>query len=204
MRGSALSAQPTADYVHWLVPGFAFWETYDPGCRTQVCSCAHVFGSDVLLIDPIRLAPQQWDVLLGKGKPAAVLLTNGNHERASRSLCAEWRIPLLADAEAGLSLDGGLEELRRLFPGVQTFSFPGAGPGEIAIYRPDLAALSLGDILINLPETGLTLLPPKYCQEPKIIRKSLIQLEDLKVQFVTFAHGAPLVGKAAQSIHGPY
>ncbi len=189
-----------ADYVHWLTPEVAFWETYDSGCRTQVCSCGHVFGSEILLIDPIRLVPEQWDFLLGKGRPAAVLLTNGNHERASRSFCVECRIPLLADSQTGLSPDGGLEELRRLFPGVRTFSLPGAGPGEIAVYRPDVAALSLGDILINLPETGLALLPPKYCREPKTIRKSLVQLDGLNFQIVTFAHGSPLVGKAAQCI----
>ncbi|HEY8964801.1 MAG TPA: hypothetical protein VIM58_00040, partial [Candidatus Methylacidiphilales bacterium] len=78
---------------------------------------------------------------------------------------------------------------------------PGGGPGETAFHAPDDGGLLfLGDAVIHLEETGLALLPKKYCADDKALRASLKQLLQLDFSLITFAHGTPLRVQAKERL----
>ena len=73
---------------------------------------------------------------------------------------------------------------------------PGAGPGEVALYAPE-RSLHVGDAVINMGTHGFTLLPDKYCVNPKQMHQSLRRLLPLHFPLATFAHGLPIVTGAS-------
>jgi hypothetical protein len=74
----------------------------------------------------------------------------------------------------------------------------GSAPGEIAIHGD--GAWHLGDALIHLPPTGFSLLPDKYCDDPKELRRSMEKLLRIPFEVLTFAHGLPIVARARQRL----
>ncbi|MBV9488264.1 MAG: hypothetical protein JO069_00875, partial [Verrucomicrobia bacterium] len=67
------------------------------------------------------------------------------------------------------------------------------GPGELALYHARTRTLGFGDLVINLPSHAFSILPDKYCQNPRQARTSLQKLRDLPIEQITFAHGLPVV-----------
>jgi hypothetical protein len=60
--------------------------------------------------------------------------------------------------------------------------------------------ICVGDALIHLESHGFSMLPEKYCADPKILRRSLQKLLRLPWQVMTFAHGLPLVVQPRQKL----
>ena len=58
----------------------------------------------------------------------------------------------------------------------------------------------LGDALIHLPQTGLGILPSKYCDDRKELHGSLRKLLSFRFEALTFAHGLPIVAHGFQRI----
>jgi len=59
------------------------WHAFDPECNTDCSSTALRTPQGYVLIDPIQLEEQALDNLMGDAKITAIVLTNGNHQRAS-------------------------------------------------------------------------------------------------------------------------
>jgi glyoxylase-like metal-dependent hydrolase (beta-lactamase superfamily II) len=200
-----MSRGPCAADFAWLNEAIAFWQEYDSACRTDLSCSAHRVGDGLLLVvDPIRLAPEPTAALVERSAPRAILLTNGNHGRAARIFARRWKIPIFA--AAGLEAELGFAPDEELKPGavywdqLEILDLSGASPGEIAIYRRDLKTLTFGDAFIHLPDVGFTLLPEKYCSDAEQLRRSIQQLRDLPVQLLTFAHGYPVTMKAEERL----
>ena len=75
----------------------------------------------------------------------------------------------------------------------------GAGPGEIALRHP-AGSLHVGDALIHAEPYGFSLLPDKYCEDPKKMRASLRKLLQEEFRLLLFAHGTPLVTDARKRL----
>jgi glyoxylase-like metal-dependent hydrolase (beta-lactamase superfamily II) len=81
-----------------------------------------------------------------------------------------------------------------LFGGVRAIALEGFAPGETAFWLEGL--LIVGDALIHAAPYGFSILPDKYCAEPKRGRESLRRLLPMPVEILTFAHGLPIVASA--------
>ena len=90
------------------------------------------------------------------------------------------------------------------FGGVfEAIPLPGAAPGEIALYRAEgEGVMIVGDAVINLPSPGFTVLPDKYCANPKALRRSLATLLERPFARMLFAHGEPIMVKARERLAG--
>ena len=145
---------------------------------------------------------QGLDALAAGCPPVAIVLTNGNHERAARGLRERFQIPAYAHrdalAELGEWVDRTLEDGEALMDELTVVALPGASPGEIALHGTD--ALHVGDALIHLPPLGLSYLPDKYCSDPRELRRSLGKLLRFPFDTLTFAHGRPVVTQARQRL----
>ncbi len=184
-----------------ITPALFAWQTYEPAVKCDLSSCA-IDGTDGLIfIDPIELSPAASVRLLHGRKPAAILLTNGNHARAAGRLRELLGVKVFASADAaGLEItpDELLTEGQIAPGGMKVITLPGAGPGEIALVAQGIACV--GDALIHLLPEGLRILPDKYCTDAGQLRHSLRKLLSCEFQLLTFAHGAPLVASARQKL----
>ncbi len=194
--------QVRADEVHHLLPQVAVWNAYDPACRTDLASTLYrTEAGQLFLVDPVGLAPAAFDELEGWGEPAAVLLTNGNHDRASLWWAQRWKVPRLSHPDAFGELakapDSPLADGDLLGNELRVIALPGAGAGEVALFHLPTGTLTFGDAVVNLPGHECAPLPAKYCTDPRQARASLRKLAGLDVRQMTFAHGWPVVDAAA-------
>jgi glyoxylase-like metal-dependent hydrolase (beta-lactamase superfamily II) len=178
-----------------ITPHLIEWTAYSEECKTDLSSHAYISEGKVLLIDPIRPDDTTLKAIQSMGKVCAILLTNGNHERYSRLMSDLLKVPIAAPAFAIKDLsykaDVIIDNLKQLH-GLVPLNLKGAGPGEHAYYCPSNKILFVGDALINLSGTGLSLLPDKYCEDARELHRSLQQLTRLDLSLLAFAHGETL------------
>ncbi|MBV9997592.1 MAG: hypothetical protein JO015_00605 [Verrucomicrobia bacterium] len=193
-----------AQEVHGVTPVLFAWQAYDPAAKVDLTSVAHLVDGRLVLVDPVELTDEAEAELVSAGDPVAIVLTNGNHERAGVRLAASWQVPVLchraAAAETGIAADAYVDDGQELLGGLTVITLPGGGPGELALYHAGSQALSFGDLVINLPGYEFSLLPDKYCADPRQARASLRKLQGLSVSRVTFAHGWPVVTGAGERL----
>ncbi len=140
----------------------------------------------------------------GQKNRAAIFLTSANHERAAADYKKKTGLPVYAHdgarGEFSMEIDRWIQDREELF-GLTAIHLPGFAPGEIALYTPDAGGMiMMGDALINLQSTGFTLLPDKYCDDPKLARKSLQKLLQFSFEVMTFAHGLPIISGAKREL----
>lgn len=182
-------------------PGLLHWQGYEPAVKCDCSSTAIVTHSGLIFIDPIPLADVALKDLVAESfsAPSAVVLTSGNHQRESLALAKRFGIPVFAPDNAGEDIIAD-QRFRSGDPvaGMESVALPGFGPGETAFLHE--GALIFGDALINLEPEGLRLLPEKYREDKKQSLRSLAALGTLKPQALLFAHGHPIVERAANRL----
>lgn len=181
-----------------LTPNLSLWHAFDPGVKTDLFSTAAPAGSALFLIDPIPLAPASLGKLLEGRQGAGILVSNAHHVRGSVELARACKVPIYCAPETGEEFEG-VEVVRlnagmKIVPGVTAIAIEGAALGEFAFhFADDGGTMVIGDALIHLAPYGFSLLPAKYCQNQKELRRSLRQLLDWSFERLLFAHGTPLL-----------
>jgi hypothetical protein len=191
-----------AEEIQEIRPGLYFWQAYEPAVKVDLSCCARRTARGLVLIDPIPLAKAALEELLSVGDPAAIVLTGGNHARAAEEYRRRFSIPIHAHAgaaaELDLSVDHTLAEGDTVLDELTVATLSGSTPGEIALHGGDV--WHMGDALIHLPPLGFSLLPDKYCDDPKELRRSVEKLLRFPFELLTFAHGLPIVARARQRL----
>jgi glyoxylase-like metal-dependent hydrolase (beta-lactamase superfamily II) len=179
-----------------------FWQAYDASVKVDLSCCARRTRKGLVFIDPIPLREEALNELAAGCPPIAIVLTNGNHERAARGFRERFQIPISAHREAmpgpGHCIDQPLRDGEALLDELTVVELPGASPGEIALHGAD--TLHVGDALIHLPPHGLSVLPDKYCSDPGELLRSLGKLLRFPFDTLTFAHGLPVMTQARQRL----
>ena len=124
--------KPVLEYST-LCPGLFHWHGYEPEVKCDCSSTALVTSAGLIFIDPIPLSDEALKDLVAESfsAPAAVVLTNGNHQRESLGFAKRFGIPVFAPEGAG---DETVAD-QRFFPGdpvagMESIALPGFGPGE--------------------------------------------------------------------------
>jgi len=187
-----------------IVPGAWVWSAFHEKWKVDFCSAAWRGSDGLALIDPIRLEEANLARLEQIGRPAAILLTNQNHERD-----AEWfrqrygiKVHVHRDAVPGIEItpdsffcDGAI-----LPGGLKAIHLPGASLSESAFYTEASGGIVfLGDMAIHSPG-NLHWLPAEHCQDAKRNRDSAQNLLGYSFETVTFAHGAPISPDAKSAL----
>jgi hypothetical protein len=188
-----------------ITPALHLWQSFDPSVKTDLFSTAALVGHALFIIDPIPLAPKPWRELNFGGQLTAILVTNANHVRSSADLAQAAKVPVYCAPEAAgefgaleiVPLSQGME----IAASVSAIALEGAVPGEFAFhFAGDGGTIVVGDALIHLGPYGFSLLPAKYCQNQKKLRRSLRQLLDWSFERLLFAHGTPLLSGARERL----
>ena len=193
--------QPALEY-QTIRPGLFFWQAYDPAVKTDLCCCAFQAPGGLVFSDPVPLAPAALDELLAGGAPHAILLTSANHQRDALPLARRFGIDVWAHSAARGQAPATrwFEDGELLFGGVEAISLDGFAPGECAFWLGGL--IVLGDALVHIAPYGFSILPDKYCADPKRGRESLKKLLRFPAEILTFAHGLPIVSQARERLAG--
>ena len=139
------------------------------------------------VVDPFEpgASGAPWSQSLKRGASGRIVLTNGNHQRASESWKRDLQLPVC----------GGTETIP-VVEGWEVLPLPGGATGELATRPRGARYWILGDSLVNLPSRGLEILPSKYCLDPAELVRSLKHLLDTQFDSLLFAHGTPVLSVA--------
>jgi hypothetical protein len=172
---------------HWRIANHAI------GGATS-SSQAVASGGDVVLVDPVRLAPEALQEL---PRPTAVCLTAKCHQRAAWRYRAEFGVPVWApegtvpmDGEpdhrygAGNRLPGALLAVHTPGPEWVHYSF---------LLERDGGVLLCSDLLACRPGQALDFVPLQFHDDPPETRRSVERLLDLPFAVLCLDHGEPIV-----------
>ena len=198
--------RPASDFDR-IASNIAIWHDYDSAVKAELHSTCLGTPDGTYFIDPIPLANEALYELIGSNSVAGIIVTNGNHHRASAKFAEKFSAPLFGRAEA--FPNKAARELKRVADGDEiseglcAIGIEGAGEGEIALhYAPDGGTFIIGDALINFEPYGFTFLPAKYCSNQKQMRRSLRKLLAYKADRMLFAHGTPILSRASERLRG--
>ncbi len=193
-----------ADEFQALSDSLYHWSVYDPDVKCEIGCTALKVASGWVVIDPVPLAEAAWKDLLALAPLRAILLTNGHHVRAAVELRNQHHVPVVTAPDTRRDITELKPEItllpNELLYGIAAIAIPGATPGETAFFS-NTGVMIIGDAVINTnPETGLELLPDKYCADAGQNRASLKKLLDFDFHTLTFAHGAPVTTRAKEKL----
>lgn len=185
-----------ADTLHAVAEDLWIWNAYEARVKADLSSSLIRARAGLVVLDPIDLQEQELVKIQKMGPVVAIVLTNGNHCRASARFRQRFGAPVLAHPEAVGELespvDGTLRKENLIGGSLEFIELSGAGMGEVALYD-SRGRLHVGDALVNLESTGFISLPEKYCLDAGHLKQSLQVLGEKRIDLITFAHGLPLV-----------
>lgn len=181
--------------------GVFTWQGYEPAVKCDCSSSALVTPAGLIFIDPISLEEEALKELAAESfsAPAAVVLTNGNHQRDSLRFARRLGIPIFAPEGIGEDVVADQRfQSGDSVAGMESIALPGFGPDETAFLFDQI--LIFGDALVNLEPEGLRLLPEKYRMDEKQSIRSLDALRNIAPRLLLFAHGNPIVEDASERL----
>jgi metallo-beta-lactamase superfamily protein len=198
--------RPASDFDR-ITSDIAIWHGYDSAVKAELYSTCLGTSGGIYFIDPILLENEALDKLIGSIPVAGIVVTNGNHHRASAKFAEKFSAPLLGRIEAFPNkAEPNLKSVAdgdKIYDELTAIGIEGAADGEIALhYAPDGGTFIIGDALINFEPYGFTFLPAKYCSNGKQMRRSLRKLLDYKAERILFAHGTPILSDASERLRG--
>lgn len=190
-----------------IAPGIWHWTAFHPGIRSNVSS--YYLPGESVLIDPME-PPEGLDWFAERPAPAAVLLTNRHHYRASGRFVERFGVTVHC-------VRPGLHEFERGEP-VEPFDFGDELPGgivacevgaicpdETAFHIPARDALAVADGAVRWKEGGpLAFVPDRFMDQPERTKKGLREayrrLAELDFRHLLLAHGEPFVGSGRETL----
>ena len=189
----------TGPELERITPNLFVWYRYDSSVKAELFSTGIRSGPGWWLIDPIDIGRAILDDVVNGAGIAGIIVTNANHSRGAPDLSHRLGVSVHAhpDAHSEVGADVKLNEHTAIPPDLEIIPLAGAPAGEIAVFSADDGGtLVVGDALINMDGYAFTFLPAKYCDDAKLMRKSLRQLLNFEFERLLFAHGTPIVSAA--------
>ncbi|MFN8161241.1 MAG: MBL fold metallo-hydrolase [Solirubrobacterales bacterium] len=186
-----------------LAPGLWRWTDYHPDWREDVGCVALLRGDDLVLVDPLLSAEDEWEKLAraSQGRALHVVLTVHWHARSAAEVLARFpQARVWAHAT-------GAAPVRRRTPVTDTFrpgdplpagieAYPGRPRNEVVFWDTAAGAVLPGDVLLGDPDGGVRMCPASWLPSSATIgqlREKLLPLLDLPVEMVLVSHGEPVL-----------
>ena len=197
---------PASDFDR-IASHIAIWHTYDFAVKAEFYSSFILTSDGGYLVDPIPLEKAALAELVGSGRVVGIIVTNGNHHRASARFAVQFSASIIARCEIFPNEKPrrfrNVSDGEEICDGLRAIAIQGAAPGEIVLHHAtNGGTLIVGDALINFEPYGFTFLPRKYCSDEKEMRRSLRKLLDYKAERMLFAHGTPILSGASDRLRG--
>jgi glyoxylase-like metal-dependent hydrolase (beta-lactamase superfamily II) len=195
---------PIAPEFDRLRPGLWTWHAFDQSVKAELFSTALATDRRIYIVDPIPLAEPNLGQLNRAGEIAGVIVTNANHQRSALEYSDRFSVPVFAHPDTLTAIKparSGDFSAVTFQADFEVIEIEGGVLGEISLYHSaNGGTLIVGDALINFDPYGFTFLPRKYCRDQKQMRRSLGKLLSLSIDRMLFAHGTPILSKAADRL----
>jgi hypothetical protein len=193
-----MSAAPE---VAEITPDLFIWYRYNTTVKAELFSTGLRGSTGWWLIDAIAINDELIEAATGGTKIAGIFVTNANHPRSAAELSVRFGVPVHAHPDAEIPAEMKIASHTAMADALEIIPIAGAPSGEIAIFSEgNGGTLVIGDALINMEGYGFTFLPAKYCEDAKLMRKSLRRLLEFKFERLLFAHGAPIISGARRRL----
>jgi hypothetical protein len=179
------------------------WSVFDEGRNIDFHSVLWVRPEGNVVIDPLPLTEHDQAHLISLGSVSTIVITNSDHERATKSLAEITGARIFGPAgERGqLDCNAWLEDGDEVVPGLTVMTLEGSKtPGELVLLLEETTLIT-GD-LIRAHEAGkLCLLPDQKLLDKEEAVASLRRLADLPlVETVLTGDGWPVFRSGAQAL----
>jgi Metallo-beta-lactamase superfamily len=188
-----------------ILPGVFHWTAMHPKIHFEVSSYWLEDGG--VLIDPLIPPDEGIGWFADRSvDPAAIVLSNRHHYRATPELLERFDIPVycvrqgmheFTDGEPVTSFEFGDE----LPGGIVTREIGGLCPDEGALYLDGRGAIVFADGVVRASQSDgpLGFVPDSLMDDPQDTKRTLLDayrraLDELEFDHVLMAHGGPVVG----------
>lgn len=190
-----------------IAPGVFHWTAMHPNIKTEVSS--YFLSEEGVVIDPMHPA-EGLDWFNEHAPPAAVVLTNRHHYRASGEFVEEFGCAVYCH-EAGLHefTEGqeveGFKDGDEPVPGVRIKHVGSICPDEVAVHAPRPKAIAFADGIVRRHMDGpLGFVPDSLFDDPAKDKAGLVAayraLLPLAPEHLLLAHGNPIVGEGTAKL----
>jgi uncharacterized cupin superfamily protein len=179
------------------------WSAWQPD-RSMNFNSYFVTGAENVLVDPLPCDDATIALLQSLGGVAWIVLTNRDHERASRVLATAFDAKIAAPAldvpQLSAPVDRALQHDDTIGP-LRVIALAGMkSPGECALYNRERSFTIVGDALLGDPVGSLRMLPVEKLGDATRAVLSLRSLRALQPTHLLTGDGAPIFHEASAAI----
>lgn len=185
------------------VDNVSMWSKWQPD-RAMNFNSYLVVGEENILVDPLACDDAEIEQLRALRGVAWIVLTNRDHERASRELAKMFGAKIAAPTLDVPMLSGPVD--RDLAHGdaigaLRVVSLDGMkSPGECALYLASQSCVFVGDALLGDPVGSLRMLPDEKLADAGRAVLSLRTLRALRPKHLLTGDGAPIFHDATAAL----
>jgi len=182
-----------------IVPGIWTWSVFSK--EKGLDFNGHLVAGDhgCVLIDPPAMSGEGRATADRLGFPEAVIITNRDHLRDSKSAVERWRCPIMIHEQDGAGISIGSRPGKsfvdgdRLPGGLRVVTLTDQkSPGESALWCEASSAMIIGDAIIGAPAGSIRMLPAAKFADPEKARAALRRLLDFPFDALLLGDGASL------------
>ncbi len=184
-------------------PDLYGWSVFDEERNIDFHSVLWVRPEGNVIVDPLPLSQHDQAHLESLGSVSKIVITNSDHERASKPIAEATGARVFGPAgeREQLVCDAWLEDEDEVVPGLKVITLEGSKtPGEIALLL-DETTLITGDLIRSHQAGKLSLLPDQKLSDKQKAVASLRRLAKLPlIRTVLTGDGWPVFGGGAQAL----
>jgi glyoxylase-like metal-dependent hydrolase (beta-lactamase superfamily II) len=189
-----------------IVPGIRTWSVYSTE-KGMNFNGWHVRGAggEAVVIDPPKPDDEVLQEIARAGRPAAVILTNKHHTRATETMRATFGCPVCVHENERELMEIPVDRTYRdgdvLACGLKVFTVSHSKtPGESALlFDGSVRALIVGDAILGKPPGSLSLLSAPMIRDARRAIDGLRRLAAVDFEALLLGDGEPILrdGRAA-------
>jgi uncharacterized cupin superfamily protein len=191
-----------------VLPGISMWSAWQSDRNFFFNSFFVETPHGNLVVDPLPGDDALFAAIAGRGGIAWIVVTNRDHERASRAFAERFGAKLAASEADAPLLTGPVDRTLReddLILGARVVTFDGLKtPGEIALWLRDRRTAIIGDALWGDPAGSLRLMPAEKLADPATAILSLRRLRALNPRHVLVGDGTCIYETAMTALQRVY
>jgi glyoxylase-like metal-dependent hydrolase (beta-lactamase superfamily II) len=191
-----------ATSIEEVVPGVRRWSIHDERIDFLSAAYAVLTGDGVVMIDPL---PLEAAALAELGRPEAIVLTCGSHQRCAWRYRRELGAPVYAPAlskEIEEEPDVRYGDGDALPGGLRAVFTPGAGTTQHTLLLGDPKVAFVPDMLVETPDGRVAMLASRWMYDSEEARRSVEKLRDLDFDVLCLAHGGAITEHAKDAVRG--
>jgi glyoxylase-like metal-dependent hydrolase (beta-lactamase superfamily II) len=186
--------------IEAVVPGVWRWSIHDE--RIDFLGAAYAVMTDdgAVMIDPL---PLEAAALAELGRPQAIVLTCGSHQRCAWRYRREFGVKVYAPSlskEIDEEPDVRYGDGDTLPGGLRAVFTPGAGTTQHTLLLDNRKVAFVPDMLVETPDGRVAMLASRWMYDPEEARRSVEKLLDLDFEVLCLAHGGAVTKGAKAAI----